>query len=199
MFLDPSRFSIVQALAPHTATLCAEVAELRHEDFVPWPMSDAFDGDWRLFPLLKYGPHYEHVVADYEKNRRACPRTWDLLSRLPCVQLASFSWLGANSHIHAHTDAYQHGLVRVHVGLRVSPQSLMRYGSEVQSLTPEGILVLDGQTPHESANLSADHRITLLLDVAMTEAEHDYVLQVSPFRRRAAENWLQSRGGSATA
>lgn len=196
MFLDASRFSIARELAAHAATLQAELAGLAAEDYVPWPERAAFEGDWRLFPLVSYEPYFDGVT-DYERNRRRCPRSWAAIGSMPRVRMAGFSWLGPRSHIFRHVDAYYHGLIRVQMGLRVPGQALMRYGTEVKELSPGLVLVVDGQTPHESANLSDEPRINLLLDFAMTEEEHSFVLEVSPFRRQAAEAWARSRSGAS--
>jgi hypothetical protein len=186
MFLDPSRFGTTCALQRAFAVCRAELDQLAYEDFVPWPQAGAYEGDWRIFPMLLHQPP-PGLPVDLAANRQRCPGTMRQVEAIGRIRTACFSWLGPSAHIVAHTDAYYHGLIRSHLGLRVPPRSLLRVADELRELEEGGVVMIDGQTEHEVGNLSAEPRVTLLVDVEMTAAEAAYVLEHSAARRCAVE------------
>ncbi|MCC6671120.1 MAG: aspartyl/asparaginyl beta-hydroxylase domain-containing protein [Planctomycetes bacterium] len=190
MFLDPTRFPVSRQLESSFATFRGELDRLPEGLFQAWPLAESYQGTWQMFPLvlLEAPPGF---VVDLARNRALCPGTWRRLQEIGRIRTACFSWLGPGAHIYAHTDAYYHRLVRLHLGLRVPAQSLMRVADELRSLEEGVCIVVDGQTPHEAANLSAQPRVTLLVDVEMSAAEEHYVLAVSPHRRRALDRHLR--------
>ena len=146
---------------------------------------------WLVFPLLLFDQPPDMFV-DFESNRSRCPESMRAIEAVGRVRTASFSWLDPGSHILPHTDAYYHRLIRAHLGLRVPPQSLLRVEEEIRELREGEAVVLDGQTPHEAANLSPVPRVTLLVDVEMTEAEEAFVMGESSYRREALQAYVQA-------
>ena len=188
MFLDPSQFWASSELERSFATFRMELDRVPVERFQPWPLAGSYHGLWQIFSLILFQSPPGFVV-DFAGNRALCPDTWQRLQDLGRVRTACFSWLDPGTHILPHTDAYYHRLIRLHLGLRIPVQSLMRIQDELRSLVEGRVIVLDGQTPHEAANLSAKPRVTLLVDIEMTAAEEDYVLSVSCHRRRSLERY----------
>jgi aspartyl/asparaginyl beta-hydroxylase (cupin superfamily) len=191
LFLDPSRFSASRELERSYPLIRAELDRVPAERFLLWPLFGGYQGLWQIFPLQMWQEPPGFIV-DYEGNRALCPGTWQRLQDLGCIRTACFSWLDPGTHVVPHTDAYYHRLIRLHLGLRIPPQSLMRSQDEIRSLDEGRVVVLDGQVPHEAANLSTEPRVTLLVDVEMTDAEQDYVLSQSPRRREALERWRRA-------
>lgn len=191
MFMDTSRFPFTEPLERQTAAFQADLARLRREDFVPWPIAKSYSGVWLIFPLLMYGDA-PGADVDVAANQARCATTMRILTGIGRIRTALFSWLDPGTHIYPHTDAYFHRMIRAHLGLRVPEQCPMRTGAETRSLECARLVAFDGQTEHEVANLSTQPRVTLLLDVQLTDAEEDYVASVSPVRKRIVEEFRRT-------
>lgn len=182
MFLDVTQFDFVTDLQRCSVVAKQELAALTIDDFLPWPQVGAYEGDWRLFAMWLHEPPPNFDV-DYAANRRKCQGTVRKLESIGRIHTACYSWLGPGGHILAHTDAYYPGMIRAHLCLRIPPMSLMRVNQAKRALQVDEVVVIDGQVVHEVANLSAEPRVTLLVDVAMNEREQAYIDEVS--RRQA--------------
>ena len=131
---------------------------------------------WSVFYLWRDGkPMDDHL--------RRCPRTAQLLARLPLLDIqgyaptAFFSILDAKSHIPAHTGVTNTRVI-VHVPLIIPPGCRFRVGSTTREWRPGEAWVFDDTIEHEAWNDSDVPRAILILDIwnpYLTAAEHDLV------------------------
>ena len=131
---------------------------------------------WSVFYLWRDGkPMEDHL--------RRCPRTAQLLEKLPLLDIAGyaptvfFSILDAKSHIPAHTGVTNTRVI-VHVPLIIPPACRFRVGSTTREWRPGEAWVFDDTIEHEAWNDSDVPRAILIFDVwnpYLTAAERDLV------------------------
>lgn len=126
------------------------------------------DDQWRTFILYGFG--YRSGV-----NCRLCPKTAELLQRIPGLETAFFSILAPGKHVPRHKGITK-SLIRCHLGLIV-PQDRARCYMDVGGVRcnwEDGhAFVFDDRYPHEVHNETTEERAVLLIDVER------------PMRRRA--------------
>ncbi|OAN79406.1 hypothetical protein A8B78_11775 [Jannaschia sp. EhC01] len=119
---------------------------------------------WRTMGLL----FWTWRVHD---NIRACPRTIEVLSRLPDVTSASLSALGPGSNINPH-QGDTNAVIRIHLPLIVPaglPECGFQVGNEARPwVEGQAMLFLDAKT-HFAWNRSQGTRYVMILDVFRPE------------------------------
>ena len=160
------------------AVMRAERAELvpyvTYDDAVPmqqWkPLNRSLD--WTAIHLLFRGDRVE-------ANARHCPRTMELLARLPQPDLpgsgpnAMFSLLKPGTHIPPHHGVANFRLV-CHLPLIVPNDCWFRVGATRRKWIAGEAFVFDDTIEHEAANQSDELRVVLIFDVwhpALSEIE----------------------------
>jgi len=148
------------------------LAVARHLDAVPRfheimpdqaPLSAQDDRDWRMFILKAYG------VAVHEHLAR-CPTLSSLLSEMPEVLSASFSFLAPRKYVPRHRGPFR-GILRYHLGLSMPcrtdgrPATVMTIAGCEHRIADGQCLLWDDTYPHEVLNDCDEVRIALLLDV----------------------------------
>jgi ornithine lipid ester-linked acyl 2-hydroxylase len=118
------------------------------------------DDRWKSFFLYGFGRRSE-------ENCRRCPRTAELIARVPGMKTAFFSILGPGVHIPPHKGPWK-GFVRYHLGLIVPEPSerigMIVGGHEAHWHEGEGI-VFDDTYEHQVWNDTDGTRVVLFLDV----------------------------------
>ncbi|HKR91843.1 aspartyl/asparaginyl beta-hydroxylase domain-containing protein [Novosphingobium sp.] len=115
-------------------------------------------GRWRSFFLVGY--RYRD-----EANCRACPRTAELISKVPGLNSAFFSILVPGTHLPAHTGVSK-AFLTCHLGIQVPHESAkcrMRVVDEWLEWREGKCLVFDDVYNHEVVNDSDETRIVLLV------------------------------------
>jgi aspartyl/asparaginyl beta-hydroxylase (cupin superfamily) len=118
---------------------------------------------WTAIHLWQYG---SAVAA----NARHCPRTVELLARLPqprikgCSPNAVFSVLAPGTTIPPHTGVANTRLV-CHLPLIVPAGCWFRVGAETRNWERGHAFVFDDTIEHEAANTSSEVRVVLIFDV----------------------------------
>lgn len=115
-------------------------------------------GRWRSFFLIGYGYREEN-------NCRICPRTTELVSRIPGLNSAFFSVLVPGTHIPTHTGVTK-AFLTCHLGIQVPRERdkcRMRVVDEWLSWEEGRALVFDDVFEHEVRNDSDETRIVLLI------------------------------------
>jgi hypothetical protein len=194
-FHDRARFpwlAEVEAAAAEIRTefdglIASEAAELvpyiQYPDDVPLRQWEALNRsrDWTAVHLLQNGRRVE-------RNARHCPRTMQLLARLPQPDVpgaspnAMFSLLAPRTRIPAHTGVANTRLV-CHLPLIVPPGCGFRVGAETRSWQPGTAFVFDDTIEHEAWNDSAELRVVFIFDLwawALGEAERRAVAAIVP-------------------
>ncbi len=186
-FHDRESFPWLPALEAATGDIAGELEQILAEDaggFVPYvDYDDSLPLDqWRS---LNRSPDWSafHIFfngAPVEANAARCPKTVEILSRLPQPQLpgrspaAMFSVLKPRTHIPPHTGVSNTRLV-THLPLIVPPGCRFRVGAETRSWEKGRAWVFDDTIEHEAFNDSDEVRIILILDIAqpaLSPAEH---------------------------
>jgi aspartate beta-hydroxylase/beta-hydroxylase len=122
-------------------------------------ISGESEQNWRVFMLDVVGQAPSAAT-------RACPRTIDLLQKIPYVNQAFFSILDAGKCIPAHDGVYC-GYLRYHLGMIVPSENppQLRVKNEFYTWKEgEGVL-FDDSWNHEVLNQSSSIRVVLLVDV----------------------------------
>lgn len=165
-FFDNGTWPWVAELEANWETIRAEaIAVLSDLSAVP-PLAEispdhrriAPAGKWRSFFLYGYG-------YSVPQNCAACPRTAELVSRIPGLNTALFSVLVPNTHIPPHTGVTRAILV-CHLGLQVPRDSAncrIRVVDEWREWQEGKAFVFDDCYNHEVLNNTDETRIVLLL------------------------------------
>jgi len=131
---------------------------------------------WSVFYLWRDG-------KPVEDHLQKCPRTAQLLTTLPLLDVAGyaptvfFSILDAKSHIPAHTGVTNTRVI-VHVPLIIPPGCRFRVGSQTREWRAGEAWVFDDSIEHEAWNDSDVPRAILIFDIwnpYLTDAERELV------------------------
>lgn len=137
--------------------------------------------DWSAIHLLQNG----HAI---DVNARHCPRTMEMLARLPQPYVrdrspnAMFSLLAPHTRIPPHTGVANTRLV-CHLPLIVPDGCGFRVGAETRPWCPGEAFVFDDTIEHEAWNDSGALRVVLIFDVwawALSDAERCAVAAIMP-------------------
>ncbi|MFI0141918.1 aspartyl/asparaginyl beta-hydroxylase domain-containing protein [Streptomyces luteogriseus] len=124
--------------------------------------------DWRMFYLYAMG-----LMA--EDNARLCPKTVEVLRRVPHLFQASFSVLEPGKSIPTHEGPY-FGYLRYHLAVEVPTDEppRLRVRDTVHTWREGGSFLFDDSWDHEVFNTSAQRRVVLIVDVLrpMTKPQH---------------------------
>ena len=107
----PAVSHFLRLFEQHHATFLAECDRLTKSDWLQWPMSAAYQGEWLLLPLISRRL-CDGLAIDFEAHRRLCPETYRILAAMPEVVEAGFSRLEPGTHIYPHVDADHSAFVR---------------------------------------------------------------------------------------
>lgn len=163
---DARAFGWTKMLEDNWEVIRDEAAEaLRDLDKVPPLASISPDhrriapaGRWRSFFLVGY--RYRA-----EENCRKCPRTAELVSKVPGLNSAFFSVLVPHTHLPSHTGVSK-AFLTCHLGLQVPRESekcRMRVVDDWLEWQEGKCLVFDDVFDHEVRNDSDETRIVLLV------------------------------------
>ena len=176
-FHDPGEFAGIRNVEAATDEIRAEyqalvklkTAELvpysQYPDHVPLAQWKELNNnpDWTAIHLLQNG---ERVEA----NAKHCPKTLELLSKLPQPDIsgaspnAMFSLLAPHTHIPPHTGVANVRLVS-HLPLIVPPNCGFRVGGTTIEWQVGQAIVFDDTIEHEAWNDSDELRVVLIFDL----------------------------------
>lgn len=209
---DNAAFPWVEGIERHWRTIRDELdqvmarkADLPNvQDITPDAAAISRDERWKIFPLIAYGIRSRPNIA-------RCPRTWEIVQRIPGLTTAMFSILDPGKRLPAHRGPYN-GVLRLHLGL-IIPQPrerlAIRIGPELRHWEEGRALIFDDAYEHEAWNETDEVRAVLFVDFAKplrfpASTLNRLLLAVarfSPFLREGGENlrqWEQRfYGGSA--
>ncbi|MDO6416751.1 aspartyl/asparaginyl beta-hydroxylase domain-containing protein [Sphingomonas sp. BIUV-7] len=195
--LDPDLFDWTAMLRANWQAIRDEaLAVVRQPDLVPLLDEISPDhqdiappGKWRSFFLHGYG-------FSVPENLARCPRTADLVARIPGLNSAFFSILAPGAHIPAHRGVTK-ALLTCHLGLIVPEGRLeMAVGPETVRWAPGETILFDDSWTHEVWNETAETRVILLLQVKRPLRAPGkwladaflWLIRKSPFVREAKAN-----------
>lgn len=117
------------------------------------------DSNWKTFFLFAPG-------MDCSGNRAKCPRTTELVQRIPGLKTAMFSILSPHKHIPAHRGPYA-GVLRYHLGLIVPEprkKCRIRIGNRAYHWDEGRSIIFDDTWNHEVWNETDGVRVVLFVD-----------------------------------
>jgi beta-hydroxylase len=164
-YLDPARFPDLRVLEEHWQEIREEAVGLvanqmkaaeRHNDA---GFNSFFKTGWKRFYLKWYGEAHPSAM-------QLCPKTTELVARLPSVKAAMFAHLPNGSKLGRHRDPYA-GSLRYHLGL-VTPNNESCFidvdGQRYSWHDGQGV-VFDETYIHYAENRSGMDRIVLFCDI----------------------------------
>ena len=126
----------------------------------PHYISEKSSGKWKTYEFVFFG------IKNLE-NCQKCPKTFELLKKIPELVTAQFSVLEPHTKIEPH-KGYTKMVLRNHLALAVPSQDLckIKIEKEEHSWTEGKLITFDDSLTHEAWNLSNKPRMVLMLDVA---------------------------------
>jgi ornithine lipid ester-linked acyl 2-hydroxylase len=166
-FFDPALFPWVNEIEANWRDVREELDDvLRFREAIPnfqdisaeqYALTN--DDRWKTFFFYAYG-------VKIEPNCRICPRTAELLTKIPGMTTAFFSILLPHKHLPAHCGPYK-GVLRYHLGLKVpdpASASAIKVGSKQASWQEGKSLIFDDTFVHEAWNSTPEIRVVLFVD-----------------------------------
>ena len=117
------------------------------------------DNNWKTFFLFAPG-------MDCEGNRRKCPKTTELVQKIPGLKTAMFSILSPGKEIPPHRGPYA-GVLRYHLGLMIPEpreKCRIRIGNEIRHWEEGKSIVFDDTWNHQVWNHTEGYRVALFVD-----------------------------------
>jgi beta-hydroxylase len=138
--------------------------------------------NWKIFVLQFFG-------QDILDNQALCPKTTQLVSRIPNMTGVMFSVLNPHQHIYPHRG-FVKGVLRLHIGLIVPKDpTLCTFrldGKDVHWYEGKSFM-FDQTYEHQVWNHSDEVRVVLLLDV----------LRPLPFPLHQLNSWVAKTAGTS--
>ncbi|MGE0562684.1 MAG: aspartyl/asparaginyl beta-hydroxylase domain-containing protein [Flavobacteriales bacterium] len=118
---------------------------------------------WKTFEFVFFG------IKNLDNCKR-CPKTFELLKKIPELVTAQFSVLEPNTKIDAH-KGYTRMVLRNHLALKVPSKELckLKIENEEHSWEEGKVITFDDSKVHEAWNFSNEPRMVLMFDVANPE------------------------------
>ena len=193
-WLEQVEAATEEIAAEFEAVMSAERAELvpyiQYDEHLPlaqWrPLNQSLD--WTAIHLWRNG---ERVEA----NARHCPRTMELLERIPQPRIAGagpnamFSLLAPGTRIPPHVGVNNARLV-CHLPLVVPPGCWFRVGEETRIWERGKAFVFDDTIEHEAMNPSQELRVVFIFDIWHPD--------LSEVERSAVKALIEADGGAGT-
>lgn len=163
--LDPADFPHAAELEKHWETIRHEALAISAQpdrvpaldEISPDHQGIAPAGKWRSFFLYGYGYPVDENIA-------RCPKTAEIVSRIPGLNSAFFSILKPGTHIPDHRGVTK-GLITCHLGLSVPTEGdcRMRVHDQIVRWEEGKTLVFDDTYRHEVWNDTPEVRVVLLV------------------------------------
>lgn len=167
-FFDDERFPWIAEIEAEWQTIRAEAERLlqdrdalaNFQDISKDQIEITDDDRWKTFFLYGYG-------FEAKLGVRMCPKTAELMQRIPGMTTAMFSILSPRKHILDHRGPYK-GVLRYHLGLIVptdAERCRIRVGDDVRHWREGRSLIFDDTFNHEVWNDTDETRVVLFVDV----------------------------------
>jgi len=153
------------------------VTLMESREWTPWPEERLYNGpqqsgQWKVIPLLYTFPAYDESSSKWiTSNNKLCPKTTELLKKIPNIRTALFSRLGGTTRLSQHqgwADLANY-VLRCHLPLIVPQPEANLCGmwveGHVQYHKPGKLLVFDDSKHHKAFNASDQDRMVLIFDI----------------------------------
>lgn len=167
-FFPVERFPWIAEVEAHTDVIREELERVladrdalpNFQDISKDQIEITDDDHWKTFFLFGYG-------FRARMNTEMCPRTSEIMQRIPGMTTAMFSILSPRKHILDHRGPYK-GVLRYHLGL-IIPQDRescrIRVGDDIRHWEEGKSLIFDDTFNHEVWNDTDETRVVLFVDV----------------------------------
>lgn len=165
-FIDPSEYPWTRELEENWTDIREELDKVlafrndlpNFQDISEDQKSITTDNKWKTFFLFGYG-------FEAKKNTKMCPKTKELLKKIPGMKTAMFSILDGGKHIPHHRGPFK-GVLRYHMGLVVpEPEKCkIRVGNDFAHWYEGKSMIFDDTHDHEVWNDSEKQRVVLFVD-----------------------------------
>ena len=149
-------YPFLKSLSEGWRDISEELNALDPAQFMGWPETDIYTGNWTVFPFYKFGEKVPLTCA-------ICPRTTALIETVPGMVTAGFSRLAPDTHITPHVG-YTDAVLRFHLGLTDAKDCGLRVAEETRLWQLGSAFVFDDTLEHEAWNRGSAERVILLLD-----------------------------------
>jgi aspartyl/asparaginyl beta-hydroxylase (cupin superfamily) len=145
-------------------------------------ISGSTENDWKVFMLELKG------AGDAIANRERCPRTVEVLGRIPVVLQAFFSIMDPGKVVPPHRGP-SFGFLRYHMAFKVSEEKppTLRVKDRFHTWKEGECMIFDDTWEHEVLNESPESRVVLIIDVPRPLPWHLRLLD-------DVIHWLTQRG-----
>jgi beta-hydroxylase len=164
-FYDLSQFKELQLLEDNYPVILEEVNSLRKNsengywlDSFPHYLKEESKNKWHVFT-------FRFFSIKHPLNCKLCPKTADILNRIPGLISADFSYLPPHTYIKPH-KGFTKMVIRVHLGLIIPKDCGIKVGDETKTWQEGKLLIFDDSFEHEAWNKSNKDRFVLMLDIA---------------------------------
>lgn len=164
MFYDKSLFPWLAPLEDNWQVIRDEMLAAGGDEFLPYVERHLYNHGWSVYGLYAWG-------IRLDVHCEACPRTTELIERIPGLFTAGFSRLNPRTHIRAHTGGPE-GVLRLHLPLLAPEGCRFRVGDETRPWREGEAFVFDDCLEHEAWNDGASPRVVLLLDFPAPDLVH---------------------------
>jgi ornithine lipid ester-linked acyl 2-hydroxylase len=167
-FFEGDRFPWIAEIEANWTTIRSELQDVladrealpNFQDISKDQIEITDDDRWKTYFLYGYG-------FEAKLGVETCPKTAELMRRIPGMTTAMFSILSPRKHILDHRGPYK-GVLRYHLGLIVPqdvPACRIRVGEDIRHWEEGKSLVFDDTFNHEVWNDTDETRVVLFVDV----------------------------------
>jgi ornithine lipid ester-linked acyl 2-hydroxylase len=151
-----------------------EARAMSQQPWIPWPEDSLNSGqemDWTVFPFLHTFPVMDNSRSAWlPSTTTACPKTSELLKKIPNIRTALFSRMVGKTILTPHTGwcDLSNYVLRCHICLDIpKPKNScgLTVGGETTYHKQNEVIVFDDSKRHHAFNDSDNTRIVLILDI----------------------------------
>ena len=166
-FYDVAHFPSLHFLTKEVETIQKELAVVM-KDFAsnqPWVetfpqyVSGTAQKAWQVFPFTFY-------TMEHPFNQQLCPKTSELLSKIPELISCDFSRMKGRTTIKPHRG-YSRMILRCHLPLLVPKGGVcgIKVGPEIRMHEEGKLLIFDDSYEHSAWNEGTEDRVILMFDI----------------------------------
>ncbi len=170
-FYEPIDFPELKVLEENAQVIISDLKKLieaKVDNFwfnsYPGYVSSTTENAWKTFT-------FQFFTIKINRNNELCKSTSEILSKIPELITAEFSYLKPHTHIKPHRG-FSREILRVHLGLIIPKECGIKVGEETRNWSEGKLLILDDSFTHEAWNNSDEERFILMLDIPNKKYGH---------------------------
>ena len=166
-FYDVAHFPSLHFLAKEVKSIQKELAVVMKDlasnhpwvETFPQYVSSTSQKAWQVFPFTFY-------TMEHRWNQQRCPKTSELLRKIPELISCDFSRMKGRTTINPHRG-YSRMILRCHLPLLVPKGAVcgIKVGHEIRMHEEGKLLIFDDSYEHSAWNDGAEDRVVLMFDI----------------------------------